>query len=573
MVLSVSCLDEKQQSEMILRHYIHKNTEQIRHFSMESKAALWDASLSGNEKDYRKLIDLEMDFINSNQKSSGNFAPDRFSTFTQNVFTNEKDFQLLRKLKNSGLITDTLLKRELAVLYQSFMGPQVDAERYKKLRFAESRLWQSFSAVEVAMGDKKYRGLHLDSLRNNSADLAVMKAIHEAYREKGREIAGDILQMVKTRNEFAQDFGYRDYYQLALESQDQTPEKLTLLLDGIGSKTDRPYFEAKEKVDRLMAKKYHATDATLRSFQYACERTSYLPQKFLAKMDSLYLGRDPIQLAAAFFDGVGLPVREAIERSDLKYRKGKSTGTNIFNIDFRNDVRMMATIYDNMDGMRKMMHLGGHASHLNGISDSIPYLLKEPNPVVAEGIASFFEHMPSDIAWLERESEMDSIKSNEYKVICMHLTQVDRLYRLRRLLVRSVFEREIYSNPDQNLGELWYLLNEEYLGIAPPTDRNTTDWATTSYFTSLSCTVHNFVLADMFAAQLRNYVEKNILTGKDSGYQNNREVGKFLVTTIYRYGDLIPWEQLIERATGEPLNPGHFANYLSGANEVKNSGY
>src|SRR5665647_2691143 len=107
--LSLSCLDEKQQSEMILRHYIDKNVDNIRNFTMESAVALWNANISGDKDDYQKLIDLELDFNNLYQSSSKHFSPDRFSTFTQNVFTNEQDFQLLKKLKNSGLVTDTIL--------------------------------------------------------------------------------------------------------------------------------------------------------------------------------------------------------------------------------------------------------------------------------------------------------------------------------------------------------------------------------------------------------------------------------------------------------------------------------
>jgi peptidyl-dipeptidase A len=217
-----------------------------------------------------------------------------------------------------------------------------------------------------------------------------------------------------------------------------------------------------------------------------------------------------------------------------------------------------------MDGMRKIMHLCGHASHYKNISDDIPYLLKDPNAVVAEGVSSFFENMTTNNRWLKTEFDIDSIHNREYQLLCMHLMQVDRLFRMRRLLVKSIFEREIYRNPDQNLGALWYRMNEEYLGIHPPDDQNSTDWATNSYFTSFSCSVHNFVLADIFASQLQHYIEKEILTENNSTYQNSAAVGNFLVTRIYKYGDLLPWRQLIGKATGEPLNPQYFANYLNG---------
>jgi len=553
---------------MILRHYIDKNVDLIRNFTMESTVALWNVNVSGNESDYKKLIDLEMDFNNSNKNSTNHFAPDKFTPFTQNVFSNEQDFQLLRKLKNSGLITDTILKRQLTVLYQSFMGPQVETDRYKKLRFAETKLWQSFSGVSVVIGNKTYSGSQLDSLRKNSADIFMLRSIHEAYREKGKQIAGDIIQMVKTRNEFARSFGYTDYYQLALETKDQTPEKIKTLMDDIGLKTQDQYFEAKSLIDKVLAKRYRISIKELRAYHFNDERTSYLPPKFSDKMDSLYHDKDPIKLAALFFEGIGLPIQDVIERSELKSRKGKkSTGANIYNIDFSHDVRMMATIDPNMDGMKKMMHLGGHASHFKNISDSIPYLLKDPNSVVAEGIASFFENMASNNSWLKSEFDLDSVSNKEFKLLCMHFMQVDRLFRIRRLLVKSIFEREIYHNPDQNLGELWYRLNVQYLGISPPVDRNTTDWATNSYSASFSCSVHNYVLADLFAGQLQHYIEKNILSDKNRSFQNNKTIGNYLITRVYRTGDLLPWEQLIERATGEPLNPIYFANYLTGGND------
>lgn len=565
--LSASCLNEKQQSELILRHYIDKNVDLIRNFTMESMVALWNANISGNESDYKKLIELELNFNNSNQNKSGHFSPDKFIPFTENVFTKEKDFELLRKLKNSELITDPLLKRQLTVLYQSFMGPQVEVNRYKKLRFAETKLWQSFSTILVVVGDKKYVGAQLDSIRKYSTDTALLRKVYTAYRDKGRQIAGDIVQMVKTRNEFAREFGYTDYYQLALENKDQTPEKIKILLDSIELKTRKPFYEAKLQVDRVLAKKYHIPKEELLCYHYNDERASYLPQSFSVKMDSLFSKQDPIELASDFFDGIGLPVQDVINNSDLKTKKSKSAATNFFNVDFKNDMRMMASVQENTDGIRKMMHLCGHASHFKNISDTIPYLLKNPNSMVVEGIACFFENLTLNSDWLQSEFDMDSLRNREYQLLCMHFIQVDRLYRFRRLLEKSVFEREVYRNPDQNLGALWYQLEEKYLGIKPPKDPNTTDWATNSYITSFSCNVHNFVLAELFAGQLRHYMEKNILKGKNSVYQNNKKVGEFLVSRIYQYGDFITWDQLIEQATGEPLNPIYFANYLTGGND------
>jgi peptidyl-dipeptidase A len=535
---------------------------------MESTVALWNANITGNEKDYKKLMDLELEFNKSNQNRADHFSPDKFTPFTQNVFTNEQDFELLSKLKRSGVITDTMLIRQITVLYQSFMGPQVESDRYRALRQTESRLIQSFSRTEFEADGKKYAGNQLDSLRKASINSSQLKAIYLTYRQKGKQLSADIIQMVKMRNVFAKRFGYTNYYQLALETKDQTPEKIKQLLDDIELKTNEQFVDAKRMIDKVLAKKFNISVTELRPWHYNDERTSYLPAKFSEKMDSLYRKSDPIKLASAFFDGIGLPVQDVIERSDLKYHAGKSSVTGIFNIDFKNDLRMLSTIDNNQDGMKKIMHLCGHASHFKGISEDIPYLLKDPNPVIAEGLAGFFEKMASNNLWLQSEFTMDSATTRNYGLLCQHFFQVDRLFRFRKFLVIAVFEREIYRDPDQNLGDLWYRLNEKYLGIKPPDIRDSDDWATSKYVTSFSCNVHNFVLADLFTSQLHHYIEKNILnkTGK-TGYQNNKAIGVFLQKNLYQYGDLVPWEQLIEKATGEPLNPLYFANYLLGKEE------
>lgn len=564
MSLSLSCLDEKQQSEMILRHYIAKNVDNIRSFTMESAVALWNANISGKKDDYQKLIDLELDFNNLYQSSSKHFSPDRFSTFTQNVFTNEQDFQLLKKLKNSGLVTDTILNRQLTVLYQSFMGPQVEADRYKMLRNAEAKLGQAFSGIQVEIGNKKYTGTQIDSLRKTTSDNSVVKKIYSTFRRKGEQNSGDIINLVKMRNEFARNFGYTDYYQLALENKDQTPEKIQKLLEEIETKTHDQFFEAKSMIDKRLAKQFHIKTTDLRPWNYNDDRSSYLPLKFSEKMDSLYRNTDPVIAAAEFFNGIGLPVQDVIERSDLHPRPGKASSTFLLNIDFKNDLRLFSTIRNNQEGMKYMMHLCGHSSHYKNISENIPYLLKDPNTVISEGVATYFENLSADYFWLKSEFPMDSANSKKYDLICRHFFQVDRLFRCRKLLVISAFEREIYRDPEQNLGELWYQLNLKYLGIHPPDEKSAADWATSKYAANLPCNIHNYVLADLFAAQLQHTIEKGILHERKSPYQDNKAIGNFLVSRLYRYGDLLPWEKLIEKVTGEPLNPTYFANYLLG---------
>lgn len=569
----LGCLDEKQQAEKVLSHYINQKVEMIRSYSIESAVALWNATVSGNETDYQKLIEIELDFNKHNQNSSNLFAPDRFDTFAQNVFTNEQDFLLLHKLKYSGLITDTLLSRQLNVLYQAFMGTQIEAGKYKKLIMNEVKLWQAFSAKKVEIDGNEYGAEQIDSIRKNTTDSALLKKISAALQQKGKLLAADIIRMVKDRNEFARNFGYPDYYHMALEAKDQTPEQVRTLLDDIEQKTREPFLAMKQTMDQQLANRFRIPAGDLKFWHCNDERSSYLPEKLTLKMDSLFAQADPVHKAALFFAEIGLPIQDVIDRSDLKDSPGKSDITGMVNIDFKNDIRLIASVKKSLDGMRKMLHLGGHASNYKLISDDVPYLLRTPNSVIAEGTAMYFENLVYDYDWFKNEISDDRGEHRQFFQIYRHLHQVDRLVKCRRFMVMSAFEQEIYRDPDQDLDVLWRDLNLKYLGVDIPGEKNACFWAASKFATSLSCTIHNMVLADIFAAQLQHSVEIRVLDRTSGSFRISQEVGNYMVGNIFRYGNLLPWEQIIVKATGEPLNPSYFMANLLGSDLTLAEGY
>ncbi len=522
------CFTEKQQAEKILSNYISKKVDLIRNYSMESSMALWNATVSGSETDYQKLINIELEFNKSNQNSSRLFEPDRIMLINKNVFTNEQDFQLLKTLKFSGLITDTLLNRQLNVLYQAFMGSQIEAEKYKKLMMNEIKLWQTFSVFKITIDGKKYGSPQIDSIRKFTTEPALLKIISDSLQHEGKLLAPEIIKMVKDRNEFANHFGYSDFYRMTLESKDQTPEEVSDMLKDIEVRTRHQYFEAKRVVDKLLARRFKIKTDELKPWFYNDEQTSYLPEKFKSQMDSLFADIDPIEKTAQFFSGIGMPIRDVIANSDLKPSPKKPNVNAMINVDFKNDIRLIGNIRSTYYGMGQMLHLGGHASQYKSISDDVPYLLKTPNYLLSEGVARYFESLASDINWLKSEVPIDEKKQKQLILVCQHLHQVDRLFRCRKLLVMADFESEIYRDPIQNLDSLWADLNARYLGIQFPEGKNECCWAANRFATSLSCTNQNLVLADVFAAQLQHYIESTVLKKANGVYAGNKDVGAYL---------------------------------------------
>jgi peptidyl-dipeptidase A len=565
LVLAAGCLDHKKQAELILRHYLDRKTDLIRNYSKESSLAYWNASVSGKESDYKKLIDLELDFSKSNRSTPENFSPDHFSTITKNVFTNEEDFELLQKLKNSGLITDTLLSRQLIYLYHTFTSSQIESEKYKKLLESQTKLWHTASTLKFELDGKIYNAAKFDSVRKSTTSNLVMEKIGKSYQQTGKVLAPEIVKLVNDRNEIAVSLGFPDYYHILLEEKDQSPEKIKSLIAEIELKTRDRFFEAKNVIDKKLAKRFGISIQELQPWHYNDGRTSYLPKSFILKLDSLLAPTDPIKRASGFFAGIGLPIQDVIDKSELQ--KGNMDATIV--IDFSTDIRIIGGISNTFDGLTKILHEGAHATHYKNISDDLPYLLKGPNLFIAEGIASYFMNMAYDSLWLSREVSCDKKTKDQIALICRHFRQVDQLFRIRKQMVFAEFEREIYTTPDQDLDLLWHDLNLKYLGINYPKEKGTCFWATNKYFTSLSCNVQNYIVADVFAAQLKHTIDDKVLNKNTLCIQDNKAVGKYLIDNLYKYGDLLPWEKLVVKATGETLNSSYFANDLIGE-EQKN---
>jgi len=559
------CLDQKKQAESILRYYLDRKTGLIRNYYKESSLAYWKASVSGDESDYKKLIDLELDFSKSNRSLPEKFSPDHFSTITKNVFTNEQDFDLLQKLKNSGLITDTLLSRQLIYLYHTFTSSQIESDKYQKLLESETKLSHTASTVKLELNGKVYSSAKIDSIKKSTTSNQLMEDIARSFQKTGKAMAPDIIKLVKDRNEVAASFGFPDYYHLVLEGKDQSPQRIQSLIAEIEQRTRDQFFEVKKIIDKKLANRFGISIGQLRPWHYNDSRTSYLPKNFISKLDSLLAPIDPVKRASDFFSGIGLPIQDVIDKSEL--RKGKMDVTVV--IDFRTDIRIIGGIRNTFEGLTKILHEGGHATHYKNIDDDVPYLLKGPSSFIAEGIASYFSNMALDSSWLSKEVICDDKTKNQIALICRHFRQVDQLFRIRKQMVFAVFEREIYASPDQDLDLLWHDLNLKFLGINFPTERGTCFWAANKYFTSLSCNVQNYVVADVFAAQLKHAVGDKVLNKNTLSIQENKAVGKYLIDNLYRYGDLLPWEKLVEKATGEPLNSSYFVEELVG-NDVKN---
>ena len=141
--------------------------------------------------------------------------------------------------------------------------------------------------------------------------------------------------------------------------------------------------------------------------------------------------------------------------------------------------------------------------------------------------------------------------------------QAEKLTFSRWTQVVTRFEKHMYANPSQNLNQLWWDLVEHYQGLIPPSGASRRpDYAAKIHVACYPAYYHSYMLGDLFAAQVSEHIARNILGGITSGkscFYGRLEAGDFLQKHIFAPGNLYSWNELTQRATGNPLSAEAFA--------------
>ncbi|WP_025700469.1 carboxypeptidase M32 [Paenibacillus forsythiae] len=171
------------------------------------------------------------------------------------------------------------------------------------------------------------------------------------------------------------------------------------------------------------------------------------------------------------------------------------------------------------------------------------------------------QHFPEKFGDVEAEDFYRAINRVENSLIRI---EADELTYNLHIIIRYEIEKLIFNEglSVKELPEVWNAKYREYLGITPPSDSlgvlQDVHWSggDFGYFASYS-------LGNMYAAQILHTLRRE-LPEFDSlvSSGNLLPVKEWLTDKIYRYGMGETPSQIIERVTGEPLNPDYLADYL-----------
>ena len=143
-------------------------------------------------------------------------------------------------------------------------------------------------------------------------------------------------------------------------------------------------------------------------------------------------------------------------------------------------------------------------------------------------------------------------------------TEADELTYCLHIMVRYELEKRLFAGElsVHDLPAEWNRLYKEYLGVEVPDDREgvlqDSHWSFggMGYFPS-------YALGSAYGAQLLQRMKQTVPVDEAVGQGNLAPVNDWLEKHIWQYGSLYEPGVLLEKALGEPFDPGCYVRYLT----------
>ena len=238
----------------------------------------------------------------------------------------------------------------------------------------------------------------------------------------GPVVADDIIKLVKHRNTIARKTGFNNYHEMSLKLSGQDPAEVTRIFDELDSLTRDNFAGLKGDIDSYYSKRYKLPVSDLHPWHYQNRYFQEAPEIYKVDFDKYFEKQDPVKLASAFYDGIGLNVDAILAKSDLYEKPGKNQHAFCTDIDRAGDVRTLDNIRPDSYWMNTILHELGHGVYSYYNDMSLPFTLRDAaHTFTTEAIANMFGRLATDPQWMLKmgiidSTECDKIAENSFTI-------------------------------------------------------------------------------------------------------------------------------------------------------------
>ena len=522
--------------------FIEAHVEKVEPLTKEANLVYWDAATTGKTEDYKRFSELQLEI--------------------SRLYNNPQDFAFIKGIKESGRIKNVRLARQLDKLYYAYLPSQVQPELLEEIVGLDGKIQEKYSSFRGTVDGEKVTMSDIYIILTKEKDCRKRELAWKASKQVGDVIVDDLIRLVKLRNKAAQEVGFDNYHTLTIITGQQNAKELDRIFDELCELTTEPFTRMKNELDIILADSYGIATGDLMPWHYHDPFFQRTPLVYDQDLDLYYKDKDVRELAEKYYAGVGLPVNDILAKSDLYDREGKYPHAFSHDIDRQGDVRILCNLQNTERWMETILHELGHAIYSKYHDRNEPWLLREPaHSFTTEAIAMFFGRLSRNAAWMQEMLDLSDEERMEIEEVSRKYLRFQQVLFARWALVMYNFEKQLYADPDQDLNNLWWQLVEKYQLIKRPPGPVDAGWASKLHFTSAPCYYHNYMMGELLASQLHHRIVYKIFqlkSDRDVSYVGDKILGDYLREKVLGPGALYRWNDMIKRATGEPLTPKYF---------------
>ncbi|HYI75042.1 MAG TPA: M2 family metallopeptidase [Gaiellaceae bacterium] len=515
---------------------VNEAEQRLAPLTLASNSAWWDSQVEATEENAERRTKAELALSDALADRELFAAVDAASTANGD---SARQLDLLRNAMLTRQLPDALRARIIEI------------ESSVDLRFSRHR--GVVGGVEV--GDTEIK-----RILRGSDDTAEREEAWEASKTVGAEVADDVRELARLRNEAARGLGYRDWFALSLSTDELDEQKLIDTLADCDRATVEPFTRWKGALDEKLAARFGCSVADLRPWHYADPFFQETPPDGGVDLDPLFEGQDVVALAQRTFEGIGLEVAGIVERSDLYPREGKNQHAFCIDIDRAGDVRILANTVQTHDSADTMLHELGHGVYDLGFREDLPWLLRSTHLVATEASALLSGALSGRAEWLQKILGASPSDVAELQPRLEAARAAELLVFTRWVLVMNAFERALYADPESDLDAAWWELVSRYQGVTPPDGRRAPDWASKIHVAVAPVYYHTYLYGAIVGLQLTTALE-----AAAGGIVDRPEAGAILRDKLFAAGESVRWDRLVEDASGKPLSVDSLARAVAKA--------
>jgi len=514
--------------------FIEQFTAQYAPLYRASAAASWRANTTGEEEAFAEKA--------------------RLTKEVRTLFANAQAFAQLSAWREGSPPADPLIRRQLELLYLAHLAGQKDPATIETLTQAEKEISQKFINFRAEVNGRRLSDNELEKVLRNSTDDRAVREAWAAGKQIGTEVADQVRDVVRMRNEAAQRLDFDNHYALSLTTSEIDETWLFELLDELAVRSEDRFRELKAEMDEQLSARFEIPASALRPWHYGDPFFQRPPRLEDVNLDPFFTNLDPIDLAVRTYNGLGMDVRPILDRSDLYARAGKNQHAFCLDLDRQGDIRILCNLEPTLRWNETLLHELGHGVYDRYISSDLPFLLRtHAHIMMTEAIALLMGRLTLQPRWLADVAGLPVAEADRLGDALQRQQQRYLTVFLRWVLVITNFERAMYRDPDQDLDTLWWDLVEKYQHLTRPDGPDAPTWAAKIHLALYAVYYQNYQLGDLIASQLDHHIRRHF-----GGLVDSVEAGQWLIDSVFAPGDSKDWQGRLEEATGESLNLGYF---------------